>query len=249
MKSFLIVAALLLSPFLSPPAAAEILEKVVVAVNGDIVTLSEFEGRQLAAVQGAQIAPEQIRGFLQQNNARLLQEAIDEMLIVQRGEELGFKVPPEALDQIIEERITKENNIQSDAQLQQQLRREGMTLDDLKRQIERSIVHRQVLASDIPQPALTEAEMREYYETHLDDYARPASVNLQEIFISSTHPDAILRAQEMADRARDGEDFSVLARTNSDAPSAENGGDLGTLVLGEINPDIERVATALPPGG
>jgi hypothetical protein len=48
--------------------------------------------------------------------------------------------------------------------------------------------------------------------------------------------------------ARAGEDFGALARANSSAPSRTHGGDLGQLTQGELNPDLEKAAFALPVG-
>src|ERR1044072_4053621 len=66
---------------LSASTRAEIIERVVAKVNGDIITQSEFEARQLAAVQAARIPPEQVETYLRQNNARILQEAVDDPLL------------------------------------------------------------------------------------------------------------------------------------------------------------------------
>ncbi len=118
-------------------------------VNGDIVTLSEFEARQLAAVQAGRVRPERDRDLSSaRTTRRILQEAIDDLLILQRGEELGIRLRAEYVDEVIEG-IKKENNIADDAELQRQLRREGMSLDDLKRNIERSIVRRQVVSREL----------------------------------------------------------------------------------------------------
>jgi len=230
-------------------AAAEVVERVVVAVNGDIVTLSEFETRQLGAIQAAGITQDKIPAFLQENNARLLQEAIDELLVIQRADQLGLRLPPGAIDEVVRENIMEQHKIASEAELQRQLRKEGMTLDDLKRQIERSILHRQVLATEIPPTTVTEAEAKEYYDAHKEEFARPATVKLAEIFVDADRPDAQQRAEELRQRAVAGEDFAVLARNESDAPTSESGGELGTLVLGEINPAIEEIARSLEPGG
>ena len=42
---------------------AEIIERIIAKVNGDIITLSEFQERQLAAAQAARVTPEQIGAF------------------------------------------------------------------------------------------------------------------------------------------------------------------------------------------
>src|SRR5687768_4488722 len=207
---------LLLSVSLAAAAAAtraEIVERVVARVNGDVVTLSEFEARQLAAVQQGRVPPAEIETFLRENNARLLQEAIDDMLILQRGAELGIRLRPEYIQEVIDG-IKKENNIADDAELQRQLRREGMSIADLKRNIERSIVRRQVLTRELEAKAtVNEAEARLEYERDKAAYSRRASVHLHEIVLPTE--DA---ARALAARARAGEDFTALAREHSTAP-------------------------------
>src|SRR5687768_15083819 len=126
-------------------ARGEIVERVIARVNGDIVTLSEFEARQLSAVQAARIPADQVETFLRQSNVRILQDAVDDLLIVQRGLELGVRLRPEYIQEVIDG-IKKDNNIADDAELRKALRREGMTLEDLRRNIERSVIRRQVLA-------------------------------------------------------------------------------------------------------
>src|SRR3954462_4431271 len=87
---------------LSASSRAEIIERLVAKVNGDIVTQSEFEARQLAAVPSARIPSDQVESYLRQNNARILQEAIDDLLIVQRAADLGIHLRPEYVNDIIE---------------------------------------------------------------------------------------------------------------------------------------------------
>lgn len=240
---------LLLPSLLLPgPLRAEILERIIVKVNGEIVTQSEFQARQLAAAQAARVEPERVGQFLRENNARILQEAVDDILLVQRAQEVGLRLRPEYLDEVIEG-IKKENNITSDAQFQEQLAREGMTLDDLKRNIERSIVRRQILSRDVEgKIAVTESEARAEYEKRLEDYTRPATVSLLEILVKDEDGGGRARAEEILARARAGEDFSSLARIYSSSPTRASGGELGRLAHDDLNPELAKVAFALPVG-
>src|ERR1700730_12854400 len=114
-------------------ARGEIIERVIVKVNGDAVTQSEFEARQIAAVQQARVTPDQVEKYLRENNARILQEAIDDLLLVQHAGDLGIKLRPDSpyVKEVLDG-IKKENNIASDDDLQKQLQKEGMTLEELK---------------------------------------------------------------------------------------------------------------------
>ena len=62
--------------------------------------------------------------------------AVDELLLIQRGRELGYALGAEQFRNIVEN-IKKENKIETEEQFQAALKQEGMTLEDLRKQIER----------------------------------------------------------------------------------------------------------------
>ena len=230
-------------------AGAEMIERVVAKVNGQIITLSEFQGRQIAAAQAAHVDAASVGGFLRQNNARILQEAIDEILILQKAEDAGIKAPPQWVDESIDG-IKKDNNITTDEQFQEALAREGMTLAELRKNIENGVVRRIMMEREIrPKIEATETELRaEYEKLKPTEFTKPATVSLQEVLVSEKAGGLAL-ARQVAERARAGEDFAALAQAYSSAPSRAHGGDVGQLNQGEMNPDLEKVAFALPVGG
>jgi peptidyl-prolyl cis-trans isomerase SurA len=227
-------------------AQAEIVERIVAKVNGEIITLSEFQGRQIQEAQAARVPMDRVQAFLRDNNARILQEAIDDMLLVQRAQDTGLRLRPEDLDRFIED-IKKENKITSEEEFQEQLAREGMTLDELKRNMARNILRRQILSRDLESKVMvTDTEVRTEYEARREEYSRPATVTLREILVKGETAQA--QARELAAQARAGADFAELARAHSAAPSRSGGGDLGQLARGELHGDLERIAFSLPAG-
>ena len=137
---------------------------VAAKVNGQIITLSEFQNRQVAAAQAARVDPNTVGQFLRQNNARLLQEAIDEILILQKAEDAGIHAPSAWIDQAIED-IKKDNKITSDEQMQEALAREGLTLAELRANIERGVVRKIVMQRDVqPKIEASEADVKAEYE-------------------------------------------------------------------------------------
>jgi parvulin-like peptidyl-prolyl isomerase len=245
------LSGLLLLPslvLLARGAEAEIIERVVAKVNGQIITLSEFQNRQISAAQGARVDPANVGAFLRKNNAKILQDAIDEILILQKAEDAGIRAPAEWIDESIEG-IRKDNKITTDEQFQEALAREGLTLAELRQNIERGVLRRIVMQRDIqPKIEATETELRaEYEKLKASEFTKPATVTLQEILVTEDAGGAAL-AREIAEKARAGEDFAALAKTHSAAPSRANGGDIGQLSQGEINPDLEKVAFALAVG-
>src|SRR5438552_8871405 len=82
---------------------AEIIEQILVKVNGEIFTKSDLEQRQVAVLQQKGQATDlksdpnnvQLRKALDDVTPPLMVDAVDEMLIVQRGKELGYKLSDE----------------------------------------------------------------------------------------------------------------------------------------------------------
>lgn len=248
-SSALLLPSLLALSAIALSAPAEVLERVIVTVNGGIVSQSEFEQRQVAAVQAARIGPGEVEKYLRDNNARILQEAIDDLLLVQRAADLGYKVPASYLDEVVAG-IKKDNNIPSDADLQEQLRREGMTLSDLRRNIERQVLRRQVLQRELEgRASVSEAEAKAEYHKNRAEYDKPPTVNLREIVLRGEGDEVRVRAEQVAKRARAGEDFATLAKALSTSPTAAAGGELGQVSRTDLTPELARIVFALPKGG
>lgn len=228
-------------------ARGEVIERIIVKVNGDVVTQSEFEARQVAAIQQARITPDQVEKFLRDNNAHILQEAIDDLLLVQRASDLGIKLRPEYIKEVIDG-IKKENNIASDEELQAQLKREGMTLEELKRNIERNILKRQVMQRELESKvAVTEDDAKAWYQANIAEYTKPATVHLQQLVMNADPKNPGLGAELVA-RARGGEELAELARAYAAAPTKASAADLGVLHKGDLAPSVEKIAFALAPG-
>jgi parvulin-like peptidyl-prolyl isomerase len=243
--ALLVLPSLVLVP---TGARAEIIERVVAKVNGQIITLSEFQARQIAAAQGARVDPANVGTFLRQNNAKILQDAIDEILILQKAEDAGIKAPPQWIDESIDG-IRKDNNITTEQQFQDALAREGLTLGELRQNIERGVVRRAIMQRDIqPKIEATESELlAEYEKLKATEFTKAPTVTLQEILVKEDKGGIVL-AREVVEKARAGEDFAALAAAYSAAPSRAHGGEVGQLSQGDMNPELEKVAFALPVG-
>jgi peptidyl-prolyl cis-trans isomerase SurA len=154
---------------------------------------------------------------------------------------------PDYIKEVIDG-IKKENNIASDDDLQQQLKREGMTLEELKRNIERNILKRQVMQRELEnRVAVTEDDVKAWYEANKAEYTKPATVHLQQLLVRSDGASPAL-AGELVSRARGGEDLADLARAYAAAPHKAAVADLGVLHKGDIAADVEKIAFALAPG-
>jgi peptidyl-prolyl cis-trans isomerase SurA len=254
----------LIVPTQSALRAREIIEQVLVKVNGDIVTKSEFEMRQVAALRqrpelanATETSPE-LRKAIAEVTPDLILEAVDELLLVQRGREMGLALGDQQFTQIIEN-IKKQNNLEDEARFQAALKQEGMTMADLRRNLERQMFVSQVQQRDVVEKiSVTEEEARAYYETHRQEFTTPSEVTLREILIevpvterginAAEDDEAKAEAESVRKRALAGEPFPRLAAEASDAPSKANGGLIGPISREELAPALQKQIDAMKVG-
>ena len=104
------------------------------------------------------------------------------------------------------------------------------------------------------QITLTDAEVREYYEEHIDDFERPAGaytsyITTSRITNGADTTAAFERAQQVRQEIIDGADFADIAqRESADSTSGINGGDLGVSVRGRFIAEFEEAVLALRDG-
>ena len=100
--------------------------------------------------------------------------------------------------------------------------------------------------------ALTDDEVRQYYDASLSQYQTAGQVRASHILlrVEGDNDEAVAaRAAELAAEARGGADFAELARQHSqDETNAANGGDLGSVGRGRMVPEFENAAFALAEG-
>jgi parvulin-like peptidyl-prolyl isomerase len=99
-----------------------------------------------------------------------------------------------------------------------------------------------------------DAAVRAYYDSHQDEFRAGERAVLQMVKFpkSATAEDTSLVRADLEDVRKmlveKGESFEELARTWSEDPSAERGGDLGFFGKGDMVPEFEAVAFSLPVG-
>jgi parvulin-like peptidyl-prolyl isomerase len=239
-------------------------------VNGEILTKTDLESRQIQALrdQEKSIDPERLKNdaelqrMLREVTPQILANSIDEMLLVQRAKELGLRTTDENFKRTIDE-IKKANKIETEEQFQMALKGEGLTLEQFRRVWERQVLTAQVMRQEIGgKIALTEQEAKEYYAAHPAEFTAQPTVTLREIFINvpvqqrengqsfSAADDeaAAAKARAIKDRVAKGETFEKLVEELSEAGSKANGGLIGPILRNELAPSLQTTLEAMKPG-
>jgi peptidyl-prolyl cis-trans isomerase SurA len=257
-----VAAVLIVAATLVSGVRAEIIEQILVKVNGEIFTKTELESRQIAALRstGREVDPSdaRLREMLDEVTPDLMVNVVDEMLIVQRGRELGYRLADDQFQSILES-IKKDNKIESEEQFQAALKQENMTMADLRKQLERQMIVSRVQQNEVlGKIGVSDDEARRYYDSHLGEFTSPQSITLREIFINvpgdgttinvGRDEEAREKAIKIRDRAVAGESFEKLAADISDAPSRANAGLIGPLNLSDVSPDLRKLLTQMKVG-
>ena len=122
--------------------------------------------------------------------------------------------------------------------------------DDLRREITSQIQFNRLLEEESKCDPVTEEEARKYYDSRPDLFTAESMVTASHILKKGSSEEELEAARDeiMVLRARieGGEDFSELARSESDDP--QNDGNLGAFGKGRMVPPFEKAVFALEPG-
>jgi len=254
--ALLVALALAAAPAGAQQEPARVLNRVAAVVNGDVITLRELEARtgsDYAAAQAMPPGPERERAV-----AKALQLALDqivaERLFAAQTSALGVETTDQEVQAAIED-IKKRNNLDDD-QLREALRSQGLDFSTFRETVKRDIEAMRVLQVKVrSRVKVTDDDVRLYYQTHPQEFEAEPELHVRHVFVGFSPGDeadearARRKAEQLLERIRGGEDFAAVARTGSEGPSASDGGELGWLKRGTIQPELDRVIFALPPGG
>ncbi len=239
---FLIMCLLFFSYIL--PLSAKVIDRIVAIVNDDVITLSELN--------------EMTNYLTHQDNPplevkrKVLEDLINSRLALQQAEKLGIHVSEEEIDMAIKELLVQNGATLED--LKRDLAKNGISFKEYKQWLKEQIVKSKLLASEVQgKVTVTDEEIKKYYEAHKDKYKGYTEYHLRHILLlkpqDPTEIEQIKKIQKkILELLKEGVPFCELARRYSQAPTAQDGGDLGWLKEKELAPKIKNAVKKLKPG-
>jgi peptidyl-prolyl cis-trans isomerase SurA len=234
------------------PYGGTVVEDIVARINNQIITQSDYD-RALADLDQDMRQRGQTMQQISEGHKDLLRNLIDQQLWLSKGKELGVTGDTELVKRLDE--IRKQYNLATIEDLEQAAKQQGVSFEDFKQNIRNQIITQNVMRQEVgAHITFTPGEAQRYYEQHKQDYAQPESEHLSEILISadSSDPAKVQAAKTKADdieaRLHSGGDFSQLARSFSDGPTASSGGDLGQYKQGQLGTVLEDKTFPLKTG-
>ncbi len=252
MKKILIIIFLLslnMGAFLS---SQEVVEEIVAIVNDDIITLSEYEDnlRALYQMLKSQLDGEQLDQQYNLMKENLLENMIRNKLLLQKATENGYDVTEQV--NLYIENLKKENNIETDAQLRQELRRQGLDFESWREQLRENFLKQALIFSEVDRLIVTDdSEIVSYYKLHPEEFTEPAEYRVRAIYLASegkSEEELQSKKEEISRRISEGEEMADLAAQYSEGPEKESQGDLGRFKKGELEKTLEEAIEKLKPG-
>jgi peptidyl-prolyl cis-trans isomerase SurA len=238
-----------------------LVDRVAAVVGDSVIVLSQIEERlfQLQA-QGAQI-PERGSEEWVQLQRDVLDQMIGEQLIVQAAvQDTTIMVDDLEIEDAASEEIAQRlAGFGSQQLFEEGLGRQGFTLsgyrDFLRGQIRQQRLYQQYMAKrsvGLATVVVEESEIEAFFEEQKELIGdRPPTVVFAQIILVPTPSDsvrdaALAEANRVRQLALEGEDFAELARTYSQGPSRDAGGDLGWFRRGDMVEEFEDAAFTMP---
>ena len=203
------------------PAAAG--PRVMLTVNGKAITADELTKR-----------------LWWQHAAQGLSDLVDERLLIEEAARLKVQ----ADDKEVQTRFEQLRANYPDKQaFEKNLKAVNWTEPDLT-----NLIHNQVLIKNTVlmagKIAVTDDDAKSFYDKNKDRFTTPESAKLLQIFVNTK-----AEADDVYTALSAGADFAKLSSLKStDANLKKNGGSLGYIAKGMLQPELEKEVFALQPG-
>lgn len=247
--AFLLIAAAV--------CGAEVVDRVVAVVNDDIISLFELN-------QAIKPYQEKIRemGYPSDKEREMLfklredaiNKLIEQKITDQEVKRLNISVSEKEIDASIER--VKEANYVTEEQLRSALSKEGLSLEEYRNRMREDILRARLVNMEVKSKiVITNEDIKAYYDKNPDKYGGEKKYHLRHIlkkslsFGSHLEKNAIrFEMQDILAKLKKGEPFEKAAAKYSDAPSASDGGELGSFSLNSLSTQIRDAVKNLKPG-
>jgi len=231
-----------------------LLDGILAVVNGEVITWSSLVMREKGINRSpGDPSPKERQGIRE----KILQDLIDEQLMIDEAKRMTLAPDDAEIERHIE-KIKADNGLTSDEALDAALARDGLTREDLKKNLSEEISYLRIQQKFFNQPIqVTDQEIREYYHTEWKGAKEETMVEISHILLRPSgegndpgaERDARERLEAMKREWEQGTPFADLAARHSQDASAADGGYLGWFSLDGLRPEFAGAVMEIQPGG
>ncbi len=239
----------------APQGLADDLNRIVLRVNDEILTLHDYQKRKsmtVTQILASRLPPGEQQERISLVGRQVAQELFRELLLQSRAKQLRIVVTQEQVEEAVDELLARQG-IEDDATLQQALASSGMTLDQVRDNMRREITWSQVVGREVTAKIqVAEEELRAYYRSNAERFVVPEQRWLKEVIVLEASGASPEKLEEMAREIRaklaQGGEFEEVIEPYRSAELTTGVIDLDWLEESELDPDLAEVAWQLEPG-
>ncbi len=249
---FLIVIAVLV-PFFNIMAQEEVvIDKVVAVVGNNIVKLSDIENQYLQAKAQGAVSPQ---GDLK---CDVFEELLTQKLFLNQARIDSVEVSEGEVEMQLARRMDFFiNQIGSQERLEEYFNKSMLEIkNDFRDPIREQLLTEKMQRDVIGEINVTPSEVKKFYKNLHEDSIPDIESEIQYrqvLLYPPKNEEAVLdvkeRLLELRQRILNGESFSTMAVLYSEGPSATQGGELGYMARGSLDPAYAKAAFSLKKGG
>ncbi len=224
-------------------------ETIAAVVNQDAITMSDLADRlKLVMVSSGLADSPDIRRKLM---PQILGSLVEERLKIQEARRLDIAVAPQEIADGFAE-LAQQNTMKPE-KFRAMIEGGGINIATIERQIEAQIAWGKVIQQEMrPQVSVTDADIDDHMARLVRSKGRTEYL-ASDIFLPADSEEQRSKAQQLAARlaqeiASGKAPFFKVAQQFSAAPGAPQGGDLGWVQEGQLQPEIEGALKNLDKG-
>lgn len=222
---------------------AEVVDKVIVVVNDEVITQREFD-RAFQPIQEnyqANFQGEELDKKLKEVHDAFLDQLINTKVAISEAKKQKIEVK----DAELNERLNKIKSMYgSEDVFLQALSDKGTNLTEFKKEMQEQMMAQKLVEKEVASKiVVTPAEISELYEKNKEQLVTPKRVKVKEIMVrkSETVPaeESKKKVADIQAALKKGTDFSEVAKQYSEGPYASAGGDMGYVVKGQLLEEMD----------
>jgi len=207
-------------------------DQVVIRVDNRVLTLAEFN--EYFEPIRMSCDKEQAQNGVTMREARLgfLLQLVEEMIILRRADEIRLNISPRELDDAV-------RDLQKDypeAGFEYLFLKQAISFEAWKERLKKRLLVEKVIRKELlKEVSVTPQEIKDYYDKHWKEWSHGKEIRARHILLPGED-----QAKNILEQLQKGDDFATLARLHSVAPEAQNGGDMGYVVRGQLPENLEK---------
>jgi len=186
-RPFLILVAIACLPAF---AAGQVVEEIVTRVNGQIITLSEFQrSKDQLKDDVKQQDPANADKLFEQREKDILRDLIDQQLLLEKGKDLDITGDTDLIKRL--DQMRKDMKLETMEELEKAATAQGISYEDFKQNMRNQIITQKVIGEEVGSHlTIPKEEEQKFYDEHKSEMEQPESIRLSEILIAPQKPAA-----------------------------------------------------------